>query len=80
MTKPRPRSRSCPPLRAIAPPLRAIAPADRTSLEPGEPGVRPRCFLDLRHARGAGGGRPGSTDQPWPGSWSGLAAAVGDPL
>ncbi|WP_274543364.1 DUF6207 family protein [Streptomyces sp. DH-12] len=75
MTKPLPRSRSCPPLRAIAPPLRAIAPADRTSLEPGEPGVRPRCFLDLRHARGAGDGRPGSTDQPWPGSWPGLAAA-----
>nr|WP_254664775.1 hypothetical protein [Streptomyces prasinopilosus] len=49
-------------------------------MEPGEPGVRPRCFLDLRHARGAGSGRPGSTDQPWPGSWSGLAAAVGDPL
>ena len=24
-----------------------IAPADRTSREPGEPGVRLRCFLDL---------------------------------
>ncbi|MEU3342437.1 DUF6207 family protein [Streptomyces sp. NPDC006668] len=26
----------------------AIAPADRTVREPGEPGVRLRCFLDLR--------------------------------
>ncbi|MFF5654443.1 DUF6207 family protein [Streptomyces collinus] len=26
----------------------AIAPADRTTREPGEPGVRLRCFLDLR--------------------------------
>ncbi|WP_307679818.1 DUF6207 family protein [Streptomyces sp. V4I2] len=26
----------------------AIAPADRTTREPGEPGVRRRCFLDLR--------------------------------
>lgn len=25
-----------------------IAPADRTTLGPGEPGVRLRCFLDLR--------------------------------
>ncbi|MEV0695952.1 DUF6207 family protein [Streptomyces sp. NPDC050388] len=25
-----------------------IAPADRTTHEPGEPGVRLRCFLDLR--------------------------------
>ncbi|MCC8452736.1 DUF6207 family protein [Streptomyces rochei] len=25
-----------------------IAPADRTTREPGEPGVRLRCFLDLR--------------------------------
>ncbi|WP_308430830.1 DUF6207 family protein [Streptomyces aurantiogriseus] len=24
------------------------APADRTTREPGEPGVRLRCFLDLR--------------------------------
>ncbi|WP_258053723.1 DUF6207 family protein [Streptomyces sp. Ru72] len=24
-----------------------IAPADRTTREPGEPGVRLRCFLDL---------------------------------
>ncbi|MFF3489265.1 DUF6207 family protein [Streptomyces sp. NPDC002701] len=24
-------------------------PADRTTREPGEPGVRLRCFLDLRH-------------------------------
>jgi hypothetical protein len=28
----------------------AIAPADRTTREPGEPGVRLRCFLDLRQA------------------------------
>jgi hypothetical protein len=28
----------------------AIAPAERTTREPGEPGVRLRCFLDLRHA------------------------------
>ncbi|MET9914332.1 DUF6207 family protein [Streptomyces sp. NPDC006476] len=26
----------------------AIAPADRTIREPGEPGVRLRCFLDVR--------------------------------
>ncbi|MFD4540788.1 DUF6207 family protein [Streptomyces bauhiniae] len=26
----------------------AIAPADRTVRGPGEPGVRLRCFLDLR--------------------------------
>ncbi|MFF7954068.1 DUF6207 family protein [Streptomyces griseorubiginosus] len=26
----------------------AIAPADRTTREPGKPGVRLRCFLDLR--------------------------------
>ncbi|MFF3488693.1 DUF6207 family protein [Streptomyces sp. NPDC002701] len=26
----------------------AIAPADRTTREPGEPGVRLRCFIDLR--------------------------------
>lgn len=26
----------------------AIAPADRTTREPGEPGVRLRCFLNLR--------------------------------
>ncbi|MET9913405.1 DUF6207 family protein [Streptomyces sp. NPDC006476] len=26
----------------------AIAPADHTVREPGEPGVRLRCFLDLR--------------------------------
>ncbi|MDG9709475.1 DUF6207 family protein [Streptomyces sp. DH10] len=26
----------------------AIAPADRTTREPGEPGVRLSCFLDLR--------------------------------
>lgn len=26
----------------------AIAPTDRTTREPGEPGVRLRCFLDLR--------------------------------
>ncbi|GGR08119.1 hypothetical protein GCM10010261_62430 [Streptomyces pilosus] len=26
----------------------AIAPADDTTHEPGEPGVRLRCFLDLR--------------------------------
>lgn len=28
----------------------AIASADRTTREPGEPGVRLRCFLDLREA------------------------------
>ncbi|MFC8094834.1 DUF6207 family protein [Streptomyces sp. NPDC057301] len=27
----------------------AIAPADRTTRQPSEPGVRLRCFLDLRH-------------------------------
>ncbi|MEV7789695.1 DUF6207 family protein [Streptomyces sp. NPDC088106] len=26
----------------------AVATADRTTREPGEPGVRLRCFLDLR--------------------------------
>ncbi len=26
----------------------AIAPADRTTHEPGEPGVRLRCYLDLK--------------------------------
>ncbi|MCW8102707.1 DUF6207 family protein [Streptomyces tauricus] len=26
----------------------AIAPADRTTRDPGEPGVRLRCYLDLR--------------------------------
>jgi hypothetical protein len=26
----------------------AIAPAHRTTREPGQPGVRLRCFLDLR--------------------------------
>ncbi|WP_404200435.1 DUF6207 family protein [Streptomyces tauricus] len=26
----------------------AIAPADRSTRDPGEPGVRLRCFLDLR--------------------------------
>ncbi|MFC9117642.1 DUF6207 family protein [Streptomyces sp. NPDC057092] len=26
----------------------AIAPADRTVREPGEPGVRLRCYLDLK--------------------------------
>ncbi|MER5200465.1 DUF6207 family protein [Streptomyces sp. NPDC002755] len=31
----------------------AIAPADRTVREPGEPGVRLRCFLDLRQEPGA---------------------------
>ncbi|OSC47542.1 hypothetical protein B5181_42210 [Streptomyces sp. 4F] len=30
----------------------AIAPADRTTHEPGEPGVRLRCFLDLRQHSG----------------------------
>ncbi len=30
----------------------AIAPADRTTRDPGEPGVRLRCFLDLRQAPG----------------------------
>ncbi|MFJ6686310.1 DUF6207 family protein [Streptomyces werraensis] len=36
----------------------AIAPADRTTHEPGEPGVRLRCYLDMRQAaaRGVGGG------------------------
>jgi hypothetical protein len=28
----------------------AVAPADRTTREPGEPGVRLRCFLNLREA------------------------------
>ncbi|MCX5254997.1 DUF6207 family protein [Streptomyces canus] len=31
----------------------AIAAADRTTREPGEPGVRLRCFLDLRQAPGS---------------------------
>ncbi|MFJ8509637.1 DUF6207 family protein [Streptomyces avermitilis] len=31
----------------------AIAPADRTTRAPGEPGVRLRCFLDLRQEPGA---------------------------
>ncbi|MFC7900276.1 DUF6207 family protein [Streptomyces griseoincarnatus] len=26
----------------------AIAPADRTTHEPGEPGVRLRCYLDMQ--------------------------------
>ncbi|GAA2919473.1 MULTISPECIES: DUF6207 family protein [Streptomyces] len=30
-----------------------IAPADRTTREPGEPGVRLRCYLDLRHEPGS---------------------------
>ncbi|MFF5846410.1 DUF6207 family protein [Streptomyces massasporeus] len=30
----------------------AIAPADRTTWEPGEPGVRLRCFLVLRQRPG----------------------------
>ncbi|WP_345940978.1 DUF6207 family protein [Streptomyces sp. E2N166] len=30
----------------------ALAPADRTTHEPGEPGVRLRCFLDLRQRPG----------------------------
>jgi hypothetical protein len=30
-----------------------IAPADRTTREPGEPGVRLRCFLDLRQEPGS---------------------------
>ncbi|MEV7076601.1 DUF6207 family protein [Streptomyces sp. NPDC093990] len=34
-----------------------IAPADRTIREPGEPGVRLRCFLDLRPETDAPGGR-----------------------
>ncbi|MFF9119026.1 DUF6207 family protein [Streptomyces massasporeus] len=34
--------------------LCAIAPADRTTREPGEPGVRLRCFLDLRQAPDTG--------------------------
>ncbi|MFD5268860.1 DUF6207 family protein [Streptomyces sp. NPDC058335] len=40
-----------------------IAPADRTTREPGEPGVRLRCFLDLRQELDSGhqeeGERPG---------------------
>ncbi|WP_329438126.1 DUF6207 family protein [Streptomyces canus] len=31
----------------------AIAPGDRTTREPGEPGVRLRCFLDLRQEPGS---------------------------
>ncbi|MGS2592011.1 DUF6207 family protein [Streptomyces hebeiensis] len=31
----------------------AIAPADHTTREPGEPGVRLRCFLNLRQAPGS---------------------------
>ncbi|MFJ4366700.1 DUF6207 family protein [Streptomyces chartreusis] len=30
----------------------AITPAERTTREPGQPGVRLRCFLDLRQAPG----------------------------
>ncbi|MER5995685.1 DUF6207 family protein [Streptomyces viridosporus] len=30
----------------------AIAPANRTVREPGEPGVRLRCYLDLRRQPG----------------------------
>ncbi|MFC8520126.1 DUF6207 family protein [Streptomyces sp. NPDC057257] len=30
----------------------AIAPADRTTRQPGEPGVRLRCFVDLRRQSG----------------------------
>ncbi|MFF9811601.1 DUF6207 family protein [Streptomyces coeruleorubidus] len=30
-----------------------IAPADRTTREPGEPGVRLHCFLDLRQEPGS---------------------------
>jgi hypothetical protein len=30
----------------------AMAPADRTTREPGEPGVRLRCFLGLRQEPG----------------------------
>ncbi|MEE1758898.1 DUF6207 family protein [Streptomyces sp. SP18BB07] len=32
---------------------RAIAPSDRTAQEPGEAGVRLRCFLDLRQEPGS---------------------------
>jgi len=31
----------------------AIAPANRTVREPGKPGVRLRCFLDLRQQPGS---------------------------
>ncbi|MEU5046671.1 DUF6207 family protein [Streptomyces griseorubiginosus] len=31
----------------------AIAPADRTTREPGKPGVRLRCSLDLRQEPGS---------------------------
>ncbi|WP_406448823.1 DUF6207 family protein [Streptomyces sp. NBC_01622] len=31
----------------------ATATADRTTREPGEPGVRLRCFLDLHQETGA---------------------------
>lgn len=31
----------------------AVAAADHTTHEPGEPGVRLRCFLDLRQERGS---------------------------
>ncbi|MFD5483552.1 DUF6207 family protein [Streptomyces hawaiiensis] len=31
----------------------AIAPADRTTREPGEHGVRLRCYLDLRQGPGS---------------------------
>ncbi|MFI2433206.1 DUF6207 family protein [Streptomyces sp. NPDC018693] len=37
----------------------AAAPADRTTREPGEPGVRLRCFLDLRQAPDVARRRPG---------------------
>ncbi|MDT0570310.1 DUF6207 family protein [Streptomyces sp. DSM 3412] len=31
----------------------AVAPADRTTREPGEAGVRLRCFRDLRQEPGS---------------------------
>lgn len=43
--------------------LCAVAPADRTTRDPGEPGVRLRCFLDLRQEPDTGAvdaGRPGT--------------------
>jgi hypothetical protein len=43
--------------------LCAIAPAERTTREPGEPGVRLRCYLDLRQAPDAG-----AVDADWPGT------------
>ncbi|MEU2860322.1 DUF6207 family protein [Streptomyces mirabilis] len=36
----------------------ATATADRTTREPGEPGVRLRCYLDLRQELGTRGTRP----------------------